>query len=178
MNRLFIYFLLVVKPEIAEDFIKIHSYFSCLTRNCLVLNKMKIEDYFKKSPVFQLILCGRKVESFVNDGLEKMGLSYFQALILVTIHVENRDDILMRELVQLFPLSKGAISQIISALEGHQLVLRKNSQDRRSSFIRITPQGIDFAFKVRALLEECEQHFDPLIEVALFEKMKASELLS
>lgn len=121
---------------------------------------MKIESYFKKSPVFQLIDFGRRMEDLVNEELSSLELSYFQALILVSIHVEGRTEIQFRELAQIFPISKGAISQNISLLEERGFLKRITHSDRRSSNLRITEKGVKVAFKALSVLERYEQRLD------------------
>lgn len=133
---------------------------------------MKIESYFEKSPVFQIIYHGRKAETFVNKSLEAMGLSYFQALILVALHVEDNKDVLVGDLVKIFPLTKGAISQAISVLEEKKMLKRETSQDRRSSFVQITKRGGEIALKAQSLLEKHEQRFDTLVDSKTLTKLK------
>ena len=121
---------------------------------------MKFKNYIEKSSVFQMIHRGREVEKEINDGLDGFGISYFQSLLLVAIHVEADKTFTVKEFAELFPLSKGAISQHISTLESKSLIKRVFSGDRRSSNIGITASGKKLADKIMGLLENFENQFE------------------
>ena len=121
---------------------------------------MKMKNYFNNSPVFQLINLGRNLEKFVNNSLQKYSLSYFQSLMLISIYIEDRSNILINEITKTFPLTKGAVSQNISILESKELIKRAVSVDKRSSYLILTEKGATLAKELIALLENHEQRFD------------------
>jgi DNA-binding MarR family transcriptional regulator len=136
------------------------NYSNSLPSNGLAPNKMEISNYFSRSPVFQLIRAGRDLERLVNAAIKDCGVSYFQALLLVALHVESAKKLTLMELLKVFPLTKGALSQSVSLLETAKLIEREPARDRRRSWIHVTPKGAQLALKLIALLEKQEQRFD------------------
>ena len=133
---------------------------------------MKIENYFNNSPVFSLIDLGRMTQNYINSDLKTLGLSYSQALILVSLFVENRDNIIVKELVEVFPFTKGAISQNLSILEEKKYIKRHSSNDRRNTLLKVTSAGKKLAQEIMSLLESREQSFEKLLDQNLMNHLK------
>ena len=133
---------------------------------------MKIENYFNNSPVFSLIDLGRMTQNYINSDLKTLGLSYSQALILVSLFVENRDNIIVKELVEVFPFTKGAISQNLSILEEKKYIKRHSSNDRRNTLLKVTSAGKKLAQEIMSLLESREQSFEKLLDQNLINHLK------
>ncbi|OIQ17509.1 MAG: hypothetical protein BM556_11945 [Bacteriovorax sp. MedPE-SWde] len=133
---------------------------------------MKIENYFNNSPVFSLIDLGRMTQNYINSDLKTLGLSYSQALILVSLFVENRDNIIVKELVEVFPFTKGAISQNLSILEEKKYIKRHSSNDRRNTLLKVTSTGKKLAQEIMSLLESREQSFEKLLDQNLMNHLK------
>ncbi len=133
---------------------------------------MKIENYIKNSPVFSLIDLGRMTQNYINNDLKTLGLSYSQALILVSLFVENRDNIIVKELVEVFPFTKGAISQNLSILEEKKYIKRHSSNDRRNTLLKVTSAGKKLAQEIMSLLESREQSFEKLLDQNLMNHLK------
>ena len=134
---------------------------------------MKIENYFNNSPVFSLIDLGRMTQNYINSDLKTLGLSYSQALILVSLFVENRDNIIVKELVEVFPFTKGAISQNLSILEEKKYIKRHSSNDRRNTLLKVTSAGKKLAQEIMSLLESREQSFEKLLDQKLMNHLKS-----
>lgn len=138
---------------------------------------MKVENYFNNSPVFSVIDLAKMTQNSLNIELKEQGLSYYQALILVSLYVEQRSNVIVKELVETFPLTKGAISQNISTLEEQKFVKRISSSDRRSTILRITSSGSNMAQKVMGIFERKERAFEKVISEQTKEELEKLKLL-
>lgn len=121
---------------------------------------MKISNYFTKSPVFNLITQGRELERTINHKLQILELSYFQALLLVALYTQEDEQMSMSKLMEVFPISKGAMSQALAIVESKQLIKRTNAPDRRVSWIMLTSRGVELAGQALNLIERFEKEFE------------------
>ena len=126
---------------------------------------MKIASYLEKSPVHLAIENGRLLEKLIGLKLHDFNLSYYQSLILVALNIEGEQNRHLKNLTSIFPMSKGALSQAVSVLEGFKLVSKKDSSDKRSNTLVVTDCGKEIALKVMTLLEDYEQIFDKLVDI-------------
>lgn len=138
---------------------------------------MKVENYFNNSPVFSIINLAKTTQNSLNMELKELNLSYYQALILVSLFVEQRSNIIVKELVDTFPLTKGAISQNISTLEELKLVKRVSSNDKRSTILKITSAGSKKAQKVMGIFERKERAFEKIMSEQTKSELEDLKLL-
>lgn len=117
---------------------------------------MKIKSYLENSPVFRIIDTASKLETQVNEDLSSLGLSYFQALILISIFVEE-DVVYSKDLLAYFPLTKGSVSQTISILESKKFIRRAAGENKRLVKLITTEKGSKLALQLISVLETNEQ---------------------
>ena len=133
---------------------------------------MKIESYFAKSIVFRIMNLGALLEKSINAELLKHDLSYFQALILISIFAEGQSEIHLKDLAAYFPISKGGLSQALSSLENKKLISRKSSNDRRSSVLVLTSEGKALAPKLIGAIESIEQRLEDQCSIQLIDQLE------
>jgi len=124
---------------------------------------MKIENYLEKSPVFSILELARLTQNKLKQELGEYDLSYYQALILVALHVEQNPTTQVKELVDSFPITKGAISQNISILESQKLVKRVSTNDKRMTLVKISSKGIGLAQELMGVFERSERSFEKIL---------------
>jgi len=137
---------------------------------------MKVANYFDKSPVFSIIELAKNTQNSLNLELKEINLSYYQALILVSLHVEQRNNIIIKELAETFPLTKGAISQNISTLEELGLLKRITSNDRRSTILRITSSGQKLSQRIMGIFERKERSFEKILSDKTMQELEELKL--
>lgn len=105
------------------------------------------------------------------DGKQDISLAEFMLLRAVGDNsIDSSSNVSPTDIGQFLSVSKGAVSQMLSSLEGRDLVSRSLSRgNRRNTLILLTPRG-------RELLEDEENEFnaklDALIEMVGREDIK------
>jgi DNA-binding MarR family transcriptional regulator len=98
------------------------------------------ERYLKS--VRLLAECLQGFERFSGEAVRECGLTHAQFDIIATLG--NTPGMTYKELGQKTLITKGTLTGVIERLEQKGLVAReRNSEDKRSFFVRLTPKGED-----------------------------------
>ena len=124
------------------------------------MKKMKVETYIEKSSTYEQIIVGRNLERELNKELSTLKLNYFQSLLLVALYMEEGLELTTKNLSNLFPLTKGGLSQALSVLESNRMIKRKTLDDKRKSALLVTTIGKEIALKVISIIEVFERKIE------------------
>ena len=129
------------------------------------------ERYLKS--VRLLAECLQGFERFSGEFVRASGLTHAQFDIIATLG--NTPGMSYKELGDRTLITKGTLTGVIERLEQKGLVAReRSSEDKRSFFVRLTPQGEDvFKDVFPKVVEHGRQLFAPFSE-ADFEALDAS----
>ena len=118
---------------------------------------MKIETFLRQSPLFEISLAARQVESHLARLLGRAEVSFLEALVLVSIVFEKPLTTSPSRLAKTFSTTRGNISHCISSLEAKGLLTRKiDPQDARAYQLLLKPQGKKIAMQLRPLSTTCK----------------------
>ena len=129
------------------------------------------ERYLKS--VRLLAECLQGFERFSGESVRACGLTHAQFDIIATLG--NTPGMSYKELGDRTLITKGTLTGVIERLEQKGLVAReRSSEDKRSFFVRLTPQGEDvFKDVFPKVVEHGRQLFAPFSE-ADFDALDAS----
>lgn len=108
-----------------------------------------------------------KAMHIVEENLTYSNLTHQQIIVIKLIAHNN--EMTISELCREMSLAKGTVSGIVSRLEkcGY-LEKTKNKDDKRNTYIRFSPQGMEFAQKFRVSIQES---FDKIFKDCTQEEM-------
>lgn len=108
-----------------------------------------------------------KAMHMVEENLADTNLTHQQIIVIKLISHNN--EMTISELCKEMSLAKGTVSGIISRLEqcGY-LEKSKNEDDKRNTYIRFSPKGIEFAHQFR---ESIQESFDKIFKDCTQEEM-------
>ena len=133
---------------------------------------MRIESFLRQSPVFQASRIARRMEASLNLILREEGLTFFEALILVSIFFERKGGIKPSDLADTFQTTRGNVSHCISSLEAKGLVRRRiDPEDARAFQLVLQAAGRKRAVRVAGILDRMQGRFESTIGIARLEAM-------
>lgn len=122
---------------------------------------MKINVYLQKSPIFVVKNLSRKFDMQSSKMLTKGGLGITEGLVLAAICFEDPFPVKPGLLAETFDMTRGAISHVISSLEGKGLIVRAiDPSDARAYLIRLKPAGKRHAMYVIAIFDALQHSFE------------------
>jgi DNA-binding MarR family transcriptional regulator len=143
---------------------------------------MRIEAFLRQSPIFQASRIARRMESSLNEILQEEGLTFFEALMLAAIFLENKGGIKPSHLAETFQTTRGNVSHCVSSLEAKGLVRRRiDPEDARSFRLVLQPAGKKRAVRAVGIFDRMQTQFERNVGVAklagMLEQMRAVEEL-
>ncbi|RLA61468.1 MAG: hypothetical protein DRQ88_07965 [Epsilonproteobacteria bacterium] len=127
---------------------------------------MKIKKYLKESPIFSIFDIHQVLLQTSTPLLKKEGLSFMQSLVLITILLEGKSEIIPSHLCQALNFSKAGLSHILSNLESKGLLKRTvKEEDARSLKLHLTQPGISKANKLVKILDLFEKDLEQALGV-------------
>ena len=122
---------------------------------------MKIEKFINESLLFSIIRAAENTKRMINTALKEENVNFYQALILCSIHVEQKNVLEPTDFVHVFGISKAVVSQSITKLEELNLVKRiVNIDDARRTSITLTARGSKKAISLVAILHKSDKEVE------------------
>jgi DNA-binding MarR family transcriptional regulator len=105
------------------------------------------------------------LKTLVWNESKVSGLSPIQIQFLTALAYESKDEWTITDFATRFHLTPATVSDALTALEKKQLVERtQGSEDRRTVFVSLTPEGKRHARKLSGWLNALEDHVNGLAE--------------
>ena len=135
---------------------------------------MRIQAYLEKSPVYQIRRAAQvltaQVEEMLEGSPEGRDLSFLEALLLVSIFLEDPQPAQPSRLADTFSTTRGHISHCISSLEAKGLVRRRiDPEDTRAFQLTLKPYGRKRALELIAILDRLQRQLERRIGAAEIE---------
>ncbi len=128
---------------------------------------MRIEAFLDESPLFEIYRVSRRLDTELQRILGPDAVSFFEALVLVSILFEEPRTVKPSRLAETFSTGRGNISNCISALEARGLVKRRiDPEDGRSIQLVLKPQGRKYAMQAIRSLDQLQKQFEKKIGMA------------
>jgi DNA-binding MarR family transcriptional regulator len=128
---------------------------------------MRIEAFLEQSPLFEIYRASRKLDAELLRILGPSEISFFEALVLVSVLFEEPRAVKPSHLAATFSTGRGNISNCISSLEGRGLLKRRiDPQDGRSIHLILKPQGRRCAMQAVRTFDRMQKHFEKKIGMA------------
>lgn len=135
---------------------------------------MRIESFLKQSPVFQISLSARRLESLLTRILRAEEVTFFEALVLAAMFFEKKRGVKPSELAATFQTTRGNVSQCLSSLEAKGLVRRRiDPDDARAVQLTLLPAGRKRATQVVGILHRMQGQFEQIVGTKGLEAMAA-----
>ena len=100
----------------------------------------------------------RKMGIKQNSNLASLGITALQGLILVFLAMEKDNKITQRMLEKRLNMTNPTITNIIKIMMNKNLVYKiKDREDRRKSYLYLTPRGLELAPKCGKIMEETDK---------------------
>lgn len=104
----------------------------------------------------------------VDENLKNSGLTH-QQIIVIKLIAHNKE-MTISDICEEMSLSKGTISGIVTRLEQYGYFEKvKYDDDRRNTYIRFSPEGIEFAKSFRLTIQES---FDKIFKDCTEEELR------
>jgi DNA-binding MarR family transcriptional regulator len=127
---------------------------------------MKIEAFLEQSPLFAVNRAARKFEAHLAQLFKNEKVSFLEALVLVSILLEEPKKISPSKLSDTFSTTRGNISHCLSSLEAKGMISRKiDPEDARAFHLILKPQGRKMAMQVIRTLDHLQNSFEKTIGV-------------
>lgn len=128
---------------------------------------MKIEAFLEQSPLFAVSRAARKFETHLAQLFKEEKMNFLEALVLVSILLEEPKRVNPSKLSETFSTTRGNISHCLSALEAKGMIARKISpEDARAFHLVLKPQGRKMAMQVIRTLDHLQSSFEKTVGVA------------
>jgi DNA-binding MarR family transcriptional regulator len=128
---------------------------------------VRIETFLRQSPLFAVNRASRRLDGHLTRVLGSAGLTFPEALVLVSIFFEEPKAIKPSHLAETLSTTRGNVSHCISGLEAKSLVRRRiDPEDARSFQLLLKPQGTTLAMRVIGTLHEMQRDFEQRIGTA------------
>lgn len=128
---------------------------------------MKIEAFLDQSPLFAVSWAARKFEAYQMQLFRDENLNFLEALILVSILLEEPAKVSPSRLSETFATTRGNISHALSSLEAKGMILRRiDAEDARSFHLALKPLGRRTAMQVVRTLDALQKSFEKSIGMA------------
>ncbi|MHB1021433.1 MAG: MarR family winged helix-turn-helix transcriptional regulator [Acidobacteriaceae bacterium] len=128
---------------------------------------MRIETFLEQSPLFEVSRAARKFESHLARILQDEGITFLEALVLISIFFEEPNAVKPSQLATTFSTTRGNVSHCISSLEAKGLLRRRiDPEDARGVLLILKPQGRRRAMQAIRTLDQMQKHFEKKIGVA------------
>jgi|SRR5579883_709305 DNA-binding MarR family transcriptional regulator len=122
---------------------------------------MRIETFLEQSPLFEIYRVSRKLDAHLRQILGPNEVTFFEALLLVSILFEEPHAVKPSHLAQTFSTGRGNISNCISSLEARGLLKRRiDPEDGRSIQLLLKPQGRKYAMQAIRILDQMQKQFE------------------
>jgi DNA-binding MarR family transcriptional regulator len=127
---------------------------------------MRIETFLEQSPLFEIYRVSRKLEAQLRQILGPNEISFFEALVLVSILFEEPHAVRPSHLAETFSTGRGNISNCISSLEARGLLKRRiDPEDGRSIQLLLKPPGRKCAMEAVRIFDQIQKQFEKKIGV-------------
>src|SRR5579883_1929249 len=128
---------------------------------------MRIETFLEQSPLFEIYRVSRKLDAHLRQILGPNEVTFFEALLLVSILFEEPHAVKPSHLAQTFSTGRGNISNCISSLEARGLLKRRiDPEDGRSIQLLLKPQGRKCAMQAVRTFDQMQKQFEKKIGMA------------
>lgn len=125
---------------------------------------MRIEAFLEESPLFEIYRVSRKLETQLRQLLSPCDISFFEALLLVSILFEEPRAVKPSQLAETFSTGRGNISNCISTLEARGLLKRRiDPEDGRSIQLQLKTPGRKCAMQAVRVLDQMQKLFEKKI---------------
>lgn len=125
---------------------------------------MKFQEFIERSLLMDLHQRYHRFFTPLNKDLKKLGFNLNEALILLALFFEGRQDVTPKDLVETLQLPKDQVSQALSRLERQSLIHRKLAKtDKRKRSLSVSALG---KAKATVLIKSFDRH-ESLTEVGL-----------
>lgn len=122
---------------------------------------MRIEAFLLHSPLFAVSRAARQLDSHIARILGSGDLTFFEALLLVSIFFEEPEAVKPSRLAETFGTARGNVSHCVSALEAKGLVRRRiDPEDARGFHVVLKPQGRSRAMRAIRTLDRLQKRFE------------------
>jgi DNA-binding MarR family transcriptional regulator len=122
---------------------------------------MKIQAFLKESPITSVITAGRTFERKVNFIFNEKQLNFTNALVLVSILLEEPQKVRLGQLAEVLSMTKGNLSHSISSLEALGYLTRKiDLEDARVHHLTLKPSGKKAAMQAVRVLHRMQAHLE------------------
>jgi DNA-binding MarR family transcriptional regulator len=127
---------------------------------------MKIDTFLEQSPLFAVSRAGRKFEAQLAQVFAEENVNFLEALVLVSIQLEEPNRVNPSKLADTFSTTRGNISHCLSSLEAKGLISRKiDPEDARAFHLLLKPQGKKMAMQVIRILDHLQRSFEKSVGV-------------
>lgn len=135
---------------------------------------MRIQAYLEKSPVYQIRRAAQvltaQLEQMLQATPEGRDLSFLEALLLVSIFLEDPRPAQPSRLADTFSTTRGNISHCVSSLEAKGLIRRRiDPEDTRAFQLMLRPYGRKRALELIAILDRLQRQLERRIGAAEIE---------
>src|SRR5579885_558876 len=122
---------------------------------------MRIQTFLEHSPAFAVRRAAQRIEADLADILHASGVSFLEALVLVSIFFEEPKTIKPSHLAATLNTTRGNVSHCISALETRGLLRRRiDPEDARALNLFLRPAGKNTAMRVIRTLDRLQREFE------------------
>ena len=121
---------------------------------------MRIQTFLEHSPVFAVRRAAQRLEADVARILGASGVTFLEALVLVSIFFEEPRAIKPSRLAATLHTTRGNVSHCISALEARGLLRRRiDPEDARALNLFLRPAGKSTAMRVIRTLDRLQRRY-------------------
>jgi DNA-binding MarR family transcriptional regulator len=125
---------------------------------------MRIETFLEQSPLFEIYRVSRKLDAQLRQILGPNEITFFEALLLVSILFEEPHAVKPSHLAETFSTGRGNISNCISSLEARGLLKRRiDPDDGRSIQLLLKPLGRKYAMQAVRIFDQMQKQFEKKI---------------
>ena len=122
---------------------------------------MRIQTFLEHSPAFAVRRAAQRLEADLARILHAYGVSFLDALVLVSIFFEEPRPIKPSDLAMTLRTTRGNVSHCISALESRGLLRRRiDPADARALNLFLRPAGRSAAMRVIRTLDRLQRDFE------------------
>lgn len=128
---------------------------------------MRIATFLEQSPLFEIYRTSRKLDAQLLRILGPSQITFFEALVLVSILFEEPHAVKPSHLAETFSTGRGNISNCISSLEARGLLKRRiDPEDGRGIQLILKPQGRKCAMQAVSTFDRMQKQFEKKIGLA------------
>ena len=125
---------------------------------------MRIEAFLEESPLFEIYRASRKLDAALLRILGPNEITFFEALVLVSVLFEEPRAVKPSRLAETFSTGRGNISNCISSLEARGLLKRRiDPEDGRSIQLVLKPLGRKCAMQAIRVFDQMQKQFEKKI---------------